>query len=82
MTAVEKVCLNYNTDNVIELDNLSIEECEKYIFDDQFAKGSMLPKIEACMDFIENSTNGVAIITSLDKAIDAINGKTGTIIQK
>ena len=82
LTAVEKVCLNYNTDNVIELDNLSIEECEKYIFDDQFAKGSMLPKIEACMDFIENSTNGVAIITSLDKAIDAINGKTGTIIQK
>ena len=42
----------------------------------------MLPKIEACMDFVNNSNKGIAIITSLDKAIDAINGLTGTIIQK
>ena len=73
---------NYNKSNEVKLDKLTIEECEKYISLNEFAKGSMLPKIEACMDFVKNSNKGIAIITSLDKAIDAINGLTGTIIQK
>ena len=49
LTAVDKVCLNYNTDHVRELDSLTIDEAYKYIEENQFAKGSMLPKIEACM---------------------------------
>ena len=82
LTAVEKVCLNYNTDNEVMLDSLTIEEAEEYIKEGHFAKGSMLPKIEACLDFIDNSNYRVAIISSLDKAKDAINGKTGTIIKR
>ena len=82
LTAVEKVCLNYNTDNEVMLDSLTIEEAVEYIKEGHFAKGSMLPKIEACLDFIDNSNDRVAIISSLDKAKDAINGKTGTIIKR
>ena len=82
LTAVEKVCLNYNTDNEVMLDSLTIEEAEDYIKEGHFAKGSMLPKIEACLDFIDNSNDRVAIISSLDKAKDAINGKTGTVIKR
>lgn len=82
LTAVEKVCLNYNTDNEVMLDSLTIEEAEDYIKEGHFAKGSMLPKIEACLDFIDNSDDRVAIISSLSKAKDAINGKTGTIIKR
>lgn len=82
LTAVEKVCLNYNTDNEVMLDSLTVEEAEEYIKEGHFAKGSMLPKIEACLDFIDNSDDRMAIISSLDKAKDAINGKTGTIIKR
>ena len=64
------------------LDSLTIEEAVEYIKEGHFAKGSMLPKIEACLDFIDNSNDRVAIISSLDKAKDAINGKTGTIIKR
>ena len=80
LTAVDKVYLNYNTDKQISLDTLTIEEAEKYIREGHFAKGSMLPKIEACIDFVKNSSNKIAIISSLDKASEAINGNTGTKI--
>ncbi len=82
LTAVDKVCLNYNTDKQVELDTMNIDEAKKYIDENQFAKGSMLPKIEACISFVENSDNKKAIISSLDKASDAINGKNGTIIKR
>ena len=82
LTAVDKVCLNYNTDKQVELDTMNVEEAKKYIDENQFAKGSMLPKIEACISFVENSDNKKAIISSLDKASDAINGKNGTIIKR
>ncbi len=82
LTAVDKVCLNYNTDNEIMLDSLTKEEAEKYIEEGQFAKGSMLPKVEACLDFIGESTSRKAIISSLSKAKEAIDGKTGTVIKR
>lgn len=81
LTAVDKVCLNYNTDNVRELDSLTIDEAYKYIEENQFAKGSMLPKIEACIEFVKNN-NKMAIISSLEKASDAINNKNGTVITR
>lgn len=82
LTAVEKVCINYNKENEIKLDKLTQEEAKKYIEQNQFAKGSMLPKIEACLNFLENSSNKKAIITSLDKAKESLLGKTGTTITK
>ena len=81
LTAVDKVCLNYNTDHVRELDSLTIDEAYKYIEENQFAKGSMLPKIEACIEFV-NDNNKMAIISSLEKASDAINNKNGTVITR
>lgn len=81
LTAVDKVCLNYNTDHVRELDSLTIDEAYKYIEENQFAKGSMLPKIEACIDFVKDN-NKMAIISSLEKASDAINNKNGTVITR
>ena len=80
LTAVENVCINFNKENECKLDNIKVDELKKHIANDEFAKGSMLPKIEACIDFIENNNNGIAIITSLDKAVDALNNKTGTRI--
>lgn len=82
LTAVEKVAINFGKENQSDLDSLTIDEAEKYISEKQFAEGSMLPKIEASLDFVNNSTNGTAIITSLDKLKEAVNNKTGTIITK
>lgn len=82
LTAVEKVYINFNKENEQALDTLTDIEAKKYIEDGEFAKGSMLPKVEACLNFVENFPQGKAIITSLDKAIQALNGKTGTVITK
>ena len=80
LTAVDKVCINYNKQNQKELDTLTINEAEKYISEEQFAKGSMLPKVEACIEFVKNNHGKKAIIGSLEKAEEAITGKSGTTI--
>lgn len=82
LTAVDKVYLNYNTDKQIALDTITVSEAEEYIAEGHFAKGSMLPKVEACMSFVKDSDNKQAIISSLEKANEAINGKTGTVIKR
>lgn len=83
LTAVEKVAINFNTPNQKDLSDLTLEEIDKYIEEGHFAKGSMLPKVKACKRFIENSKPGAkAIITSLEKAEDALKGLTGTVISK
>ncbi|MGO1579834.1 MAG: carbamate kinase [Peptoniphilaceae bacterium] len=83
LTAVEKVAINFNKENQEDLNSLTLEEVDKYIEEGQFAKGSMLPKVEACKNFVSNSKkDSVAIITSLEKAAQAIKGETGTIIKK
>lgn len=82
LTAVDKVYINFNKENQKALDKLNIKDAKKYMQEGQFAKGSMLPKIEACIDFVEKSKNAYAIITSLEKAMDALKGLTGTKIIK
>ena len=82
LTAVDRVCINYNKPNQKELAEMTIEEAKQYIEEGHFAPGSMLPKVEACLDFVQSSENSKALITSLEKAKDAINGLTGTIITK
>ena len=62
------------------IDLLTVKEALKYVKENQFAKGSMLPKIEACLDFVESNSSKIAIIGSLDKASDAIKRKSGTVI--
>ena len=80
LTAVDKVSINYNTDNQIDLDKLNIATAKKYMNQGQFAKGSMLPKIEACIKFVSENPDKKAIIGSLEKASLAIKGKSGTVI--
>ena len=82
LTAVDKVCINYNTPNELTIDNLTVNKALEYINEGHFAKGSMLPKIEACIDFVKDNSNKKAIIGSLEKAQEAIKGESGTIITK
>lgn len=78
-TGVEKVAINFNKPDMKLIDKMNVKECEQYISEGHFAKGSMLPKIEASMKFLENGGKNV-IITSPEKIFDAVNGKTGTHI--
>lgn len=80
LTAVEKAAINYGKPDQKWLDELTPDEARKYIAEDQFAKGSMLPKIEAAVKFAESKPGRTALITLLEKAKDGINGKTGTHI--
>lgn len=79
LTAVPQVAINFNKPDQINLSKLTLEEANTFIEKGEFAKGSMLPKVEACMYFVKESGNK-AIITSLDAARDALNGTTGTTI--
>ena len=80
LTAVEKVSINFKKPTQMDLDQLSVEDAKGYIKEGHFAPGSMLPKIEAAVKFVESKPGRVSIITSLDKALDALNGKGGTRI--
>lgn len=82
LTAVDKVCVNFNKPNQKAIDNMSIAEAYQYIEEGQFAPGSMLPKVEACIEFVGDDPNKKAIITSLESAQDAVKGLTGTVISK
>lgn len=79
LTEVEKVAVNYGKPDQKNLDHLSLEEADKYCEEGQFAPGSMLPKVQAAMKFVRFNPTKRAIITSLDKAVDALEGKTGTV---
>ena len=80
LTGVEKVYLNFGTDNEQPLDTISVEDATKYIADKQFNEGGMLPKVEAAVSFASSSKEHKAIITSIDTALEGISGKTGTVI--
>lgn len=80
LTGVDYVFVNYNKPNQKALVEVSIEEIKSFIEEGQFAKGSMLPKVEAAVQFVESRPGRKAIITSLEHAVDAMEGKCGTII--
>ncbi|MBR5634914.1 MAG: carbamate kinase [Prevotella sp.] len=82
LTAVDRVSINYNKPNQFNLSQMTLSEAKKYIKQGHFAPGSMLPKVESCMSFVENTENGTALITSLERAREALRGETGTRIVK
>jgi carbamate kinase len=98
LTAVEKVAVNFGKPDQKWLDVLTVEEAKQYMAENQFAKGSMLPKVQAAVSFVsaacalppQNSQSKIreadfsrtALITLLQKAKDGIEGKTGTIITR
>lgn len=81
LTSVEKVSLNMGTENEELLGSISAEDAHKYVEADQFTKGSMLPKIEAGLSFIEKKEGRRAIITDIAHAEAGYKEKTGTIIK-
>lgn len=80
LTAVEKVAINFGKPDEKWLSMLSLEEVEQYILEGHFAPGSMLPKVQAALAFASSKKGRKALITSLEKANEGIEGKTGTII--
>lgn len=80
LTAVEKVAIHYGKPEEKWLSQLSIDEARQYIAEGHFAPGSMLPKVQAAIRFAESKPGRRALITSLEKAKDGIDGKTGTVI--
>ena len=81
LTAVDNVYINYRRDNEKKLDKVSTSELENYLNEGHFAKGSMYPKVQACLNFVKGGKNKTAIIASLDNAKEAFKEKAGTIIK-
>lgn len=82
LTAVEKVAINFGKPDEKQISQMTLQEAEKYIEEKQFAPGSMLPKVQAAMKFAASKPGRKALITSLEKAAEGIEGKTGTIVIK
>lgn len=82
LTGVDQVAINFGKPNQTALDSMSVKEAKEYIVEGQFPKGSMLPKVEAAIKFVESKKERKAIISSLERAKEAVEGKTGTVIYK
>ncbi|WP_448916174.1 carbamate kinase [Eubacterium ramulus] len=82
LTAVEKVALRFGTPEETWLDDISVKEAKQYMKEGHFAPGSMLPKVQAAVEFAESGEGRTALITLLQKAKDGVNGATGTRIIK
>lgn len=80
LTEVEKVAIRFGKPDQEDLSHLSLADAARYVREGQFGVGSMLPKVEAAMKFVRSNPGKRAIITSLDKALEALDGKTGTIV--
>lgn len=81
LTAVDRVCINFGKPDQKELATITMSEAKKLIEEKQFGEGSMLPKIQAAMDFVTKNPNGQAIIAKLDKLKEALEGTSGTVIK-
>ena len=82
LTAVDRVAINFGKPNQESLAEMTLEQAETYINEGQFAKGSMLPKVQAAMEFVASGESKEAYIALLDNARDVFSGKTGTKIIK
>ena len=80
LTAVERVAVNFGKPDQRWLDHMTAEEAESYMAAGHFAPGSMLPKVEAAVEFVRSAPGREALITLLEKALDGIEGRTGTKI--
>jgi carbamate kinase len=81
-TGVDHVYTGFETDHAAPIEKMTCEEAKALIEKDEFGKNNMLPKIEAAIAYLEAVPNGRVLITSLDKATDALKGKSGTLITK
>ena len=82
LTAVEKVAIDFGKPNQTWLDSLTPAEAKVYMERGHFAPGSMLPKVQAAVEFAESAPGRTALITLLEKAKDGVAGRTGTVIHQ
>jgi carbamate kinase len=82
LTGVDYVYVNYNKPDQEKLEHVTVSQLKEYIKQEQFAPGSMLPKVEAAIDFVTNRPEGKAVITSLSNLGALIESESGTIIVK
>lgn len=82
LTAVDRVCINFNKPDQKEIKEMSCQEAEEYAQQGQFAPGSMLPKVNASMKFASSKAGRKAVICSLEKAALALTGESGTIVKQ
>lgn len=80
LTGVEKVALGFGTENEEWLSSMTVDEAMKHIEDNQFSSGAMLPKVEAAVSFASSKESRKSVITSINTALDGIQGRTGTVI--
>ncbi len=80
LTAVDRIFINFNKPDQQALEVVTIKELEKHIIDNQFAPGSMLPKVQAAINFVKQNEKRIAIIADLNKVEEALNGTSGTKI--
>lgn len=81
LTAIDNVCINYKQPNEKKLGKISVDEIREYLKGDYFAKGSMYPKVNACVKFLSRCKGKTAIIAALENAALAFEEKSGTIIR-
>ena len=82
LTSVDKVCINFGKEDEKPLDTLTVAEAKKYLEAGEFEEGTMSPKIEAAIDFIDESAIRSVLITKLNKEGAEITGGMGTLIRK
>ena len=80
LTEVDKVSLNFNKPDQRDIDQITVAEARQFIAEGHFAPGSMLPKVQAAVNYVKDNPGKKAIITSLFKSLEALEGKAGTII--
>lgn len=82
LTGVDNVYVNFNEPNQEKLEEVTVSQLKEWIEEDQFAPGSMLPKVEAAIEFVENSKDGKAVITSLENVNNFFEGGSATVVSK
>lgn len=82
LTAVDRVQLNFGTEEAEPISNMNVKEAKKYLEEGHFAEGSMKPKVEAVMEFVQNGADKKALITDIEHLEKALEGDAGTWIRK
>lgn len=80
LTGVDNVYINYNKPNQEKLEEVNVDQLKQWIEEEQFAKGSMLPKVEAAINFVESRPGAKAVITSLENVNNFFEGGSATVI--
>ena len=82
LTGVEQVYVDFKKETQTGIPSMTVARAQAYIAEEQFGKGSMLPKIEAAITYLDKVPAGKVLITSISHALEAVKGKTGTVITK